>query len=343
MSSADWNNFDINGPGIQGNLFGLPCTPEQAALVLIPVPWEVTVSYREGTALGPGAILKASQQVDLFFREHPDLWKKGMAMLPIDPALLSQNQHFRSLAATHIEALESGQPVRAFIQEKVNTECSNLLIYVRNQALSLLQKRKLVGIVGGDHSSPLGLLQALTTVHEQFGILHFDAHMDLRKAYEGFTYSHGSIMYNALRMKAVTKLVQVGIRDYCQEENDRVTENNPRIKVFFDEDIRYSLDTVKSWEGICREIIRELPEKVYISFDIDALDPSLCPSTGSPVPGGLSFHQAVSLLRMLEEKGKQIIGFDLCEVAPDARNDYDANVGARLLFHLCHRTLATNL
>ena len=90
----------------------------------------------------------------------------------------------------------------------------------------------------------------------------------------------------------------------------------------------------RTWDSICREMIQELPDKVYISFDIDGLDPKLCPNTGTPVPGGFSFQQAMYLIRKVVESGREIIGFDLCEVAPGDEGDWDANVGARVLYRL---------
>jgi len=336
-------NFDPNGLGIKGNLFGLPTTPEEAELIIIPVPWEVTVSYREGTAQAPKAILQASFQVDLFHHEIKEAWKTSIAILPVANDLLNENNQQRQFAKTHIESLESGKDpeLGKVITTKINEASENLNIYVKKLSSRYLNERKLVGLVGGDHSTPLGLLRALAEKYDRFGILQFDAHADLRKAYEGFTYSHGSIMFNALKLPAVNRLVQVGIRDYCQEELNVIDRSMGRVKTFFDADLKAAVYQGKLWHSICQEIVQELPPLVYISFDIDALDPKLCPNTGTPVPGGLEFSEAVYLIRAVVKSGRKIIGFDLSEVAPGA-NDWDANVGARILWEFSQWTVASH-
>ena len=198
-----------------------------------------------------------------------------------------------------------------------------------------------MALLGGDHSTPLGLLQALAEKHPQFGILQIDAHFDLRKAFEGFTHSHASIMYNALDLPQVHKLVQVGIRDYCQEEVDVVAQYPGRIHCFYDRDLRRSVLHGENWWTICKRIVHSLPKEVYISFDIDGLDPSLCPNTGTPVPGGLQWEEVLMLLETIVESGRKIIGFDLVEVSGATENEWDAIIGARMLFKLCNLTMAS--
>jgi agmatinase len=330
--------FDPNGPGIKGNLFGLPFSPQESELIVVPVPWEVTVSYRTGTAQGPKAVLDASSQIDFFMKEITDAWKLGVCMLPYPEKLYEENNQIRSIAADYLSAIEKGGSVehQKPILSKINQACESLNIYVRNTTQGLLNEGKLVGLLGGDHSTPLGFLRALSERYDRFGILHIDAHADLRKAYEGFTYSHGSIMYNALKIPAVNRIVQVGIRDVCAEEVMLVDRAMGRVKVFYDDDLKaLEYGGQKNWDSICNDIIKELPPLVYISFDIDGLDPKLCPNTGTPVPGGLEFQQAVYLLKTLVRSGRKIIGFDLNEIAPGT-NDWDGNVGARLLYQLCN-------
>jgi agmatinase len=183
------------------------------------------------------------------------------------------------------------------------------------------------------------MIQALAEQNENFGILQIDAHADLREAYEGFEFSHASIMYNALKIKQVQKLVQVGIRDYCEEELNLIKNSSDRIKTFFDRDIKYAQYNGDSWDRICNRIVSELPDKVYLSFDIDGLDPKLCPNTGTPVAGGFEAEQVLYLLERLVNSGKKIIGFDINEVSPgDEGGDWDANVAARLLFRIVNLT-----
>ena len=168
------------------------------------------------------------------------------------------------------------------------------------------------------------------------GILHIDAHADLRQAFEGFTWSHASIMYNVQdRIPNVSRIVQVGIRDMGLTEARLIDSSGGRIVTFFDPDLAGRLARGEPFARIAEEIASLLPAQVYISFDIDGLDPALCPHTGTPVPGGLSFHQATGLLAALVRAGRTIIGGDLDEVAPGPRGEeWDANVGARILYKM---------
>jgi agmatinase len=144
-------------------------------------------------------------------------------------------------------------------------------------------------------------------------------------------------MYNVLRLPhSPKKIVQIGIRDFCKEEQDLINED-PRLKTFYGPQIFDRLFSGQSWNTICEDILSELPQNIYISFDIDGMNPEYCPHTGTPVPGGLSFMQIEHLLRVLKKSNKNVIGFDLCEVTPDPKNEneWDGNVGARILYKLC--------
>lgn len=336
-------SFDPNAPGISHNLFGLPFSIDNAEMVIVPVPWEVTVSYHTGTAQGPRAILEASAQVDLFVKDIPDAWKLGVAMQPIPDSLMDESNKLRELSAQYIKSLEAGAVLNPSdpVLIMINEACENLNIYVKSATQRYLKEGKLVGLVGGDHSTPLGFIRALSERYERFGILQIDAHADLRKAYEGFTYSHASIMYNALKIPAVNRLVQVGIRDFCEEEMNVINRAMGRVVTFFDEDIKSSVYAGKTWDSICDQIVQQLPDLVYISFDIDGLDPKLCPNTGTPVAGGFEFEQIAYLIKKVVKANKKIIGFDLNEVAP-GNTDWDANVGARMLYHLCNWMAVSN-
>lgn len=333
-------NFDPSQPGLaDATVFGLPFTAEESEIIIIPVPWEVTVSYGSGASEGPEAILEASFQVDLQHQEFPELWKLGMYYDEAPEHWAKNSEKYKSLAQPIIELLESGEAVENFpaLQsdlDKINKVCGELHAEVKERVLHWINKGKKVVLLGGDHSTPLGYYQALATIHDNFGILHLDAHMDLRIAYEGFKYSHASIMYNALQIPQITKLVQVGIRDFCEQEVDVVKQQGNRVVVHTDMDLKAETFEGKTWQQQCDQIISALPQKVCVSFDIDGMYSWYCPNTGTPVPGGFSFEQATYLLSKLADSGKEIIGFDLVEVAP-GEDDWDGNVGARMLFHMC--------
>ncbi|MBI5915428.1 MAG: agmatinase family protein [Bacteroidetes bacterium] len=332
--------FDPSGVGLKnGHFIGLPFDEEDAETVLLTVPWDVTVSYADGTSTAGQNILEASAQLDLYDPDLPDAWKTGIYMRHLDLVWLNRNKELRPLADAYIDFLENGghtarNPQMANILHDINHACLLLKNWVCQETKSLLERGKRVGIVGGEHSVPLGFLEALA---EQggFGILQIDAHQDLRKAYEGFTYSHASIFYNALKIKKINKLVQVGIRDNCEEEMALVHQSNCRVQVWGDQQIREEMFGGTSFKALCERIVAYLPQRVYVSFDIDGLNPNLCPGTGTPVPGGLEFSEAIFLIKTVVESGREIIGFDLCEVA-GMENEWDGNVGARVLYKLCN-------
>lgn len=332
-------DYDPNGVGSKAaNLFGLPFTPDEAKVVVLPVPWEVTVSYGAGTAQGPAAVMDASTQLDLFDPEGIRIWEIGAAMPDVDLGWQEKSESLRQRASDYILSLETMPSAEAEAQwspliAEINEASIALNSWVEQEAAHYLSQEKLVGVLGGDHSAPLGLMQALAKQYSEYSILQIDAHADLRVAYEGFTFSHASIMDNALKLPQVSRLVQVGIRDLSPAEADRIQQSNGRIHTFFDWTLKDRQFAGSSWHQTCESIISCLSDRVYVSFDIDGLNPALCPHTGTPVPGGLLFEEATYLLKCLANSGKHIIGFDLCEVAP-GDNDWDGNVGARILYRI---------
>jgi len=341
----DFGNFDPCALAVDnGNIFALPCTDEDASLVVVPVPWEVTVSYRTGAVNGPEMLRSASLQVDLDDEDMGDIWKYGIYMPPHPADICETGRVLRIKAAGIIEGLASGASQLLFAREyaEIEHEFRKLYDRIESATLGYLQRGKIVGIAGGDHSVPLGALRAYARFFKSFGIVHIDAHADLRSSYEGFVYSHASIMRNVLDLPQVERLVQVGVRDFCKEEAGVIAGSNGRVRLYTDAALKSALFSGKTWEYLCRDIINCLPENVYISFDIDGLDPSLCPNTGTPVPGGLSFSEATFLLKKITESGRKIIGFDLVEVAGAAGADaWDGIVGARLLYKLCGYSLVS--
>ncbi len=342
-------NFDPNSLGNpNNNLFGLPSDIDNAELIILPIPWEVTVSYNAGTARCADAVLKASLQIDLYDDEYPNLWKRGIYMKPTDKKILLKSDYLRKEAELYISYISEGEALEnnAFMCKslrEINEGSVMLNEWVYNQTSILLQEGKLVALLGGDHSTPLGFFKAIGEKYGKFGILQIDAHADLRKAYEDFKYSHASIMYNALEENSqIEKLVQVGIRDYCDEELDYINANSSRIKTFFDKKIKNRQYEGEQWKTIVDEIVSSLPQQVFISFDIDGLDPKLCPNTGTPVFGGFEAEQIFYLFTKLVQSERKVIGFDLNEIGI-SENEWDENVGARVLYKLCNMLLHCNV
>jgi agmatinase len=290
---ADLSNFDPNNVGNpDNNIFGLPTTEEDARLVILPIPWEVTVSYNAGTARAPEHIFTASLQVDLFDPDYPDYWKQGYYMRTTDKKVLTKSDYLRKEAELYINYISHGEIVdeNKFMcksLKEINAGSDFLNDWVYSQTKEIMEAGKLVALLGGDHSTPFGYIKAIGERYTDFGILQIDAHCDLRESYEGFKYSHASIMYNVLKeVASVKKLVQVGIRDFCDEELDYIKNSDGRVVTFFDNNIKERQFEGDSWKVIVDDIVTQLPQQVFISFDIDGLDPKLCPHTGTPVQGG---------------------------------------------------------
>lgn len=344
----DLSYFDPNQAGNpNNNIFGLPFSEDDAKVVLLPVPWEVTVSFGAGTSRASEHIFKASLQVDLFDPDVKDGWRSGFYMRPTDRKILLKSDYLRKEAELYIDYISKGEDVLAnkFMcksLKEINEGSLMLNEWVYEQTKALLEKGKLVGLIGGDHSTPLGYFKAISEKHGNFGILQIDAHCDLRTAYEDFKYSHASVMYNALHeIPQLERLVQVGVRDYSEDEYQFIKENEDRVTTFFDKDIKERQYEGETWKSIVNEIVETLPQKVYISFDVDGLDPKLCPNTGTPVAGGFETEQINYLFKKVIESGRTIVGFDLNEVG-NGEGGLDANIAARLLFKLCNLLIKSN-
>lgn len=333
-------------------IFGIPLKEEECKLVLLPVPWEVTTSYGRGASNGPRIIRDASEQIDLFDFETKNAYEAGYFMKPISEKWQAENIKFKEKAQTVIrmrtEQSKDTEKIDQLVGE-VNAASATLTAWVYEETRKILEAGKLFGLVGGDHSTPLGAIKAICEKHSakgecEVGILHIDAHSDTRKAYQGFEQSHASIMYNVMQLPIKPKmLVQVGIRDFCEEEYNFV-QSRPDVKTFFDISLKQRLLKGESWASVASDVVSALPQKVYISFDIDGLDPRYCPSTGTPVIGGLSTDEVFFLFNLVAQSGRQIVGFDLNEVSSGEGEEaeWDGNVGARMLYKLCNWSVVTN-
>ncbi|MFK7797054.1 MAG: agmatinase family protein [Aureispira sp.] len=317
-----------------GNFIGLPCKEPTAQVILLPVPWEATVSSSAGTAKGPETIREASYQLDLLDWDIAKAWETQIYMPPTSSQISTWSKEARALAFKHITALEEGKNPDPSWATIINYYSQQLNDWVYFKTKSYLKQQQIVGLIGGEHSIPFGYLKALSEQYEEFGILQIDAHADLRVAYEGLEYSHASIFYKALEdIPAISQLTQVGVRDMAPAEWNYAQTHQKRIQQFSMAYIRRQQFTMAhSFKEICAKIIATLPHYVYISFDIDGLDPSLCPSTGTPVPGGFNFWEAQYILFQIHASGRQIIGFDLSEVG--SGSEWDGNVGARIAYKL---------
>ena len=322
----------------KNDIFGVSTNLACARLILLSVPWSVTQSFRGGADKGPEMIQKASSQMDFFSLMGKDVRKQGIYLKPPPKFLKTLNRRIRNKALP-ILALEEEAPgpFPSSLTEEINQACSQMVDWVSTEVKTLYKMGKKMGLIGGDHSISEGILRFFGEEYKgDFGVLHIDAHADLRKSYQGFRHSHASIMYNVMNQEfPPAGLVQVGVRDFSKEEYQCIQSHN-NIHTFFDEEIKSQLFEGRPYADLVDSVLSCLPEKVYVSLDVDGLCPHLFPHTGTPVPGGLSFAEVVFLLHKLREKNN-IIGFDLVEVAnPEgSKMVFDAINGAHLLYKLC--------
>jgi agmatinase len=269
--------------------------PDEAHAVIIPFGLEASVSYGGGTSRGPQAILDASHQLELF---DPEFWREPYRAFGI---------------ATLPEPKIAKGQVAALAQLEALVE-------------TVVASGKVPFVLGGEHALTAGAVRPLVARHPDLVVLQFDAHWDLRDGYQGEPFSHAAAMRRVLDLPGVT-LVSVGIRAFCREEADFYEANKDRIHVHF------AKDMARWWTS---EIMRPLRGRpVYITFDIDALDAHVMPATGTPVPGGLSYPQALDLVRAGCDAAGSIVGMDLVEFAPiDGFHAYDftaAELAAKML------------
>jgi len=333
--------FDVNGPPKNpGTLFSLDCSAEESKVHILPVPFAATSSYHRVSNYAPEAIIRASQQIDLYDPILGNPWESGIYTHPFDKHVWDYSDE-ANLLVDFVRCIQQGQKVENFDYavsiKNIDEICKLVYDYVFQWTQNILNNDYIPGILGGDHSVSLGCIKAASEKYDDLVVIQIDAHADLRKDYEGFIYSHASIMHNVLcYYGTIYKIIQFGIRDLCPEERLRQYNYSNIVYTFFDQltdwdnlDLSYIDNRISTClENEVSNILYNKP--VWITCDIDGLEPSLCPNTGTPVPGGLTWKQFCKLLHAISGISN-IVGFDLVEVG---KEDLDANIGARALYQL---------
>jgi len=266
---------------------------ETAKVVLLPVPYEGTVSYGKGTAKGPQAIIDASKYIELYDDElDRECHAIGIGTLP------------------NLKAEETPQQMHEAIY---------------NRSKQLLADGKFVVMLGGEHSISSGLARAYKEKYNDLSVLQIDAHTDLRDEYEGSRYSHASVMARIIEFAPLT---QVGIRS--MDITEKKYREDERTKIFFARDLM----TNNTW---MEDVVQRLSEHVFITIDVDGLDPSIMSATGTPEPGGLSWYQVINLFKKVA-KNKTIVGFDIVELAPNEHSRACDFTAAKLVYKLLNYT-----
>lgn len=271
-----------------------PAAPEAARFHIIPAPLEQSVSYGHGTAAGPQALLEASQQLEAW---------DGMSV----PGELG--------VYTHPPVPCHGSP-----EEALNR--------IQQAAGQALRHGAVPVLLGGEHTVTLGALRALCALHAHdatppFGIVQFDAHADLRASYEGSIYSHACVMHRAVKDLGLP-LVQMAVRDFSLEEH--------RVRQEFSVTHFDAADLARDGLPLA-PLPPDFPQHVYVSFDVDGLDAAVMPATGTPVPGGLGWYDALTLVQRCVA-GRTVVGFDVVELAPIAGLHFADYTAARLVYHM---------
>jgi agmatinase len=318
------------------NIFGLDCDFDASNIVILPVPWDVTTSYRRGTSMGPESLKISSSQIEIYDEYLGNIWKAGIFCEKVAASWVAWNDRLSYVSKKIISGLEDGDDINshAFHLKYVNAQSEEFFSEVLSRIERLFEHGKFVIGLGGDHSVSESFIKATSNKYKSFSILHLDAHLDMREDYEGFEGSHASVIFNCLQKNDELNLVQVGARAFSEEELEYATKHHDKVSLFTDRAIKSSLYRGRTWHDICLEITEQCKEKLYISFDIDVLMPSLCPDTGTPVPGGLSVEHIFYLIELLVRQGKTIVGADLVEISG---NEHTINmiVASRVLYKLC--------
>jgi N1-aminopropylagmatine ureohydrolase len=286
--------------GIRSNFLGIEEEYSSFAasrVVILPVPYEQTVSYGVGTKLGPGAILKASHQVEFYDEETGrEVYKQlGIATLPPLPV-----------------GGKTDEAALGLIHERVR---------------GLLDEKKLLITLGGEHTISQSIIAAYADRYRDLSVVQIDAHSDLRPEYQGNKYSHASVMARVCEFLDARRLVQVGIRAQTREEARFIREKG--ITTLYAHEIRDGkYDRIlKLWDD---HALEKLSRHVYVTFDVDGLDPSIMPATGTPEPNGLLWNETMRFLRNLG-KNRTVVGCDVVEFSPIKGFHFPDLTAARLV------------
>jgi agmatinase len=315
------NRFD-QAAGHDSGWFG--CQSQAGKLAIIEVPFDATSSHGRVAAQGPVAMRAASHQVELTLVDG-----RCPAADSIQARSLELSQ-FNAQASQAMDQLRAGNEPVDELAHQIDQLAAQVDSALRQSLEALWADDVKVVVLGGDHGAVFAGMNSAAQRFDEFGVLQIDAHADLRQAYEGVSASHASVMYRLRKEHPDLPLVQVGLRDLGTDERRKIAASET-ITAFYDEALAQQQFLGMPWAEQARAIIEALPARVWISLDIDGLDPSLCPHTGTPVPGGLSYYQACDLIDRVRASGRELVGADLCEVAG---HPYDALVGARLLYRL---------
>ena len=263
---------------------------ETSKAVILPITNEKTTTYLKGTAMGPEAIINASRNMEIYDEElGKNIFEVGICTL--EPLIIDKNPE-------------------------------DMIDDVFENVKKLINDKKFVIVVGGEHSITPGIVKAMTGKNNDLSILQLDAHTDLREEYGGTKFNHACAMKRSFEF--TKNIVPVGIRSLCDEEAGFIKTNN--LKIFWAKDIFDNDDWID-------EAVSKLSKNVYITLDLDVLDPSIMPSTGTPEPGGLYYYQLLKLLKKVFIE-RNVVGFDVVELCPNENNVSPDFTAAKIIYKM---------
>ena len=320
---------------VDGGYYFSDNTPaDNADVVIISTPWSVTADFGRGATYTPDAIIEASVKGGAYDISSGLSIAGRVATAEIDYDIqeLSEQLGREAERVSHHTSGGAIYPADHISRkvEHINAGFAAMQQSTYNQAKRYAEQGKCVAVIGGDHSVAYGAVKAVAECHNGVGVLFIDAHADFRQEPQ-YDFSHRSVARNIVEdIALVEKLVAVGVRDISHEEALAV-EASPKSEIFLAESLAAERFEGRSWGDLCREIVCRLPEKVYVSLDIDALKIEFCHNTNAPVPGGMTFDEVIYLINSVVASGRKIVGFDISEIVPNLEYTMDATVGARLL------------
>ena len=312
------NILGDKGVGDGGFYFGDTTSPADADIVIVSAPWSVTSDYGRGATYTPDAVIDASAEKNLYDTVADVSVAGRVATAEIDYNIQESSEHLgREAERIAHQYLGENGFVGEYVAKKVahiNEGFSEMQVSIYKQTKHWASQGKRIAVVGGDHSVAFGAVKALAEVNDGLGVLFIDAHADFLRSGEEFNYSHRSIARNIV---------------------EEVSSIERLVELFLAEKLAAKRFEGESWGNICREVVGKLPQKVYVSLDIDALKIEFCGNTNAPVPGGMTFDEVVYLINTVVESGREIVGFDISEVVSSINNKMDAIVATQLLAKMC--------
>ena len=329
--------------GDGGYYFEEKTSPADADLVIVSAPWSVTSDYGHGATYTPDAVIDASAYSNLYDVESGFSAEGRVATAEIDYNIQEYSEHLgRDAERIANRSFDGATPGVEYATRKVkhiNEGFAEMHKSIYKQTKHWVSQGKTVAVIGGDHSVSLGAVKAMAECYNDLGVLFIDAHADYAQEGETFAYSHRTIARNIVEeIPSVSRLVEVGVRDIDKAELDLLLAND-KVELFLAERVAAKRFEGESWGNLCREMVEKLPQKVYVSLDIDALKIEFCTHTNSPVPGGMTFDEVVYLVNCVVKSGREIVGFDITEVVSNIDDKMDAIVAVRLLTKMIVATL----